>query len=128
MQSPAPNPCLHPFHSTLRLSSFMAAPPYLMTMVLPRKRCRYGSASDSTDTRSNALNRSSACAGRVRVGSVAASRGKKLIKRRTGVHLGGLRRRCCGSHRQVGWPPWGAARPADADLVRGGAFDAARQR
>lgn len=46
---------------TLRLSSFIAAPPYLMTMVLPRKRCRYGSASDSTLTRSNAEKRCRAC-------------------------------------------------------------------
>jgi len=37
----------------------MAAPPYLMTMVLPWNRCRYGSASDSTFTRSKAENLSS---------------------------------------------------------------------
>ena len=38
----------------------MAAPPYLMTTVLPAKRCRYGRASDSTDTRSKGEN---LCAG-----------------------------------------------------------------
>mmetsp|Transcript_4522 Transcript_4522/g.11239 ORF Transcript_4522/g.11239 Transcript_4522/m.11239 type:complete len:336 (-) Transcript_4522:56-1063(-) len=35
----------------LRLGSFIAAPPYLMTTVLPRNFCRYGSASDRTSTR-----------------------------------------------------------------------------
>ena len=41
---------------TLRDSSFMAAPPYLMTMVFPRNFCRYGSASERMDTRSKGLN------------------------------------------------------------------------
>ena len=41
---------------TLRLGSFMAAPPYLMTTVFPAKRWRYGRASERTDTLSKEEN------------------------------------------------------------------------
>ena len=38
---------------TFNLGSFIAAPPYFTTTVFPRNCCRYGKASDSTDTLSN---------------------------------------------------------------------------
>ena len=38
---------------TFSTGSFMAAPPYLITIVLFRNCCRYGNASDNTDTLSN---------------------------------------------------------------------------
>lgn len=50
---------------TLRVGSFIAAPPYFTTMVLPAKRCMYGNASAKIDTRSRLLSAatpSAACA------------------------------------------------------------------
>ena len=43
---------LHGRTRTLSVGSFIAAPPYLTTIVFPRNRCRYGSASDKMVTRS----------------------------------------------------------------------------
>jgi hypothetical protein len=41
---------MHPLSLTLSFGSFIAAPPYLTTIVLPRNLWRRGSASDSTVT------------------------------------------------------------------------------
>ena len=48
------SPSLKSVRSSVR--TFIAAPPYFITTVFPRNRCRYGSATLKIDTRSNAEN------------------------------------------------------------------------
>lgn len=69
---------------TFRLGSFIAAPPYLTTMVLPLNLCRYGRASERVDTRSSGVSLAfvagAACTEQTQVHSQCASVREQLVR------------------------------------------------